>query len=1145
MKDRIVPATTIDAQAKASRPDSSAWVSANAGSGKTHVLTQRVIRLLLAGVPASKILCLTFTKAAAANMSLRIFNTLARWTALDDAQLQTAITATGSRFRPELIAVARKLFTRTIESPGGLKIQTIHGFCESVLHCFPFESNTPAGFDVIDDERRRELLEQAKAETFVAARADERLGYMLQYLSDRVSGFEFDSLIDEALRQAYTINRIFAELGNRPGDYRNRLSQALGLAQDDTRSSVVSKIVEDAFSFELLDGIAEMLGNCAATDKKLAERIYAYRATGGDERLDAYIDIFFSKGKRRGATTVKMITKAAQKADPMLLGRLEAEADRLEALIETLGVVDTIERSEALITLAVDILRRYQRLKRAWGVLDFDDLIERTLALLSRCDAAWVLYKLDSGIDHILVDEAQDTSDRQWRILEALSAEFTSGEGRTKAPRTFFAVGDEKQSIFSFQGAEPRLFDLTRRKFFNRNAAAALPFQDVRLNLSFRSGQGVLDAVDAVFAVPDNRRGLSNEDLTVVHEAWKRDLPALVEIWDPIGPQANAEKPEWLLPLDSLHRSEPAAILAERIADLVARLLDQSGRERVFDEKTGLARVVRGGDIMILLRRRGVLFEALIRALKHRGLPVAGADRLILKDHIAIMDLLALGRFCLLPEDDLSLACVLKSPLLGLDDDDLIAIAPERKGSLFAALCAGETAKMQAAAQTLLAWRMDAHRATPFEFYSAVVEAQDGRGRFLARLGDEAGDALDEFLRLALTREGLEAPSLQRFIEHIEAGTLEVKRDMEAAGRSIRVMTVHASKGLEARIVMLPDTCATPGGRFDPRLFLLQTDSGAPVLAWSSRARDDCAKVAAARKRSREELMNEYRRLLYVGMTRAEERLYVMGYYGARAPPVDCWHTMVRTALESRLGSSPAPWNAAENIWRMGAVCAPDSSSSAAETDAPACSADLPEWLYEPVVPPRRATPLRPSRSLARKPGGAEGVGQEPPNAAIEIGTLIHGMLRFLPSLDAAARRDAARVFLDAQAGALSIDTHNRLIDEAIGVIDHARLRPLFAAGSVPEAPVSARVVNSAGVVFDVAGRIDRVASVGGSVWFADFKTGFHPQPPPEYIRQIALYAAALASAFPDKLILGFLVWTRGPHIVEYSHDALRALLDE
>ncbi|MBV8661610.1 MAG: double-strand break repair helicase AddA, partial [Hyphomicrobiales bacterium] len=813
---REVPLPVRQAQQRASNPRASAWVSANAGSGKTHVLVQRVLRLLLDGVAPSGILCLTFTKAAAANMSARVFKTLSRWTGLDDDALAREIEKTGAG-RPDAtqLAFARRLFARTIETPGGLKIQTIHAFCERLLHLFPFEANVAAGFRVAEEREAALLMEDARTRAFARALETPQHGAAIARIAREAGADGFESLLHEALARREAIARLGDEAA-----YAAALRRALGLDIDDDAASIKRQIVRATPHWP---SWADELASGSTNDQKLADNLrQAAQAEDLDAAVVCYLAAFFTEngeGKPRGGEKRGLVTQALAKRLPSLPQRLSDEQERLIGLRDRLRAAEAMERSLALVGVARAVLQEYARLKGARGLLDFEDLIARTLALLDRADAAWVLYKLDAGIDHILVDEAQDTSEPQWAILGKLCDEFLAGEGVRARRRTFFAVGDEKQSIFSFQGAAPKMFSDTRRALERRHREAELDFDFVRLVLSFRSAPRVLEAVDRVFAAETVWRGLTGDDeRPPAHEAFHGDLPGLIEFWEPIKALKAPEREDWRMPLDAASREDPPVALARRIADVIARWLAPGSGERVRDPETQATRRIRAGDVMILVRSRGAFFEAMIRALKEKHVKTAGADRLVLRDSIAVMDLVAVGRSALRPEDDLTLAAALKSPLCGLDDDDLLAIAPGRPGSLAEALGAASEPRIAEARRRTEAWRERAANHSPYAFYARLMGEDGGRRGLLSRLGPEAGDAIDEFLALALAHERKTAPSLHAFLAEIEESDFAIKRDMEGAGDSVRVMTVHASKGLEAPIVFLPDTCSAPHGRHDAKL---------------------------------------------------------------------------------------------------------------------------------------------------------------------------------------------------------------------------------------------------------------------------------------------------------------------------------------
>lgn len=1145
MSGWTIPHHALEAQRKAANPAASVWVSAHAGSGKTYVLAQRVIRLLLAGVPPAKILCLTFTKAAAANMALRVFGILGAWTALDDDALRAEIAKTGAQASD--LAQARRLFARAVETPGGLKIQTIHAFCEKILHLFPFEANVAARFEVLTEEQQADLMARAKEEVLGEAMRGE--DNRLQDALERVAALTTADTFDKLLRQALGKRRAIAAAGRRqPGEVRKALAQAMGATDARSADAIRAEMAGGGIPQSEWEALAGALEGGLDTDRKRAAQIRKALAAGPETKCFEWLRVFFNKTDEKPTAT--LITKGLGKATG-LQPRLEDEQRRLIALRESLQVAEAVDRSEAITLLAERIVARYEQMKQARGLLDFDNLIERTLALLSRGDAAqWVLFKLDAGVDHVLVDEAQDTSEEQWGILQNLTEEFFAGAGagaQTKA-RTFFAVGDEKQSIFSFQGADVRLFAEMRRTFHRKVSGAGLAFDAVNLDLSFRSAIGVLENVDAVFQANGNHAGVTDEGW-LPHTALKKTLPGLVEVWEPIRPEELDDPADWRMPLDRRDAKAPPMLLAVRIARTIKDWLAPGSLEAVHDKK-GAKRRVRAGDILILVRKRGPFFEAVIRALKEHGVPVAGADRLELTSHLAVLDLIAAGDVALLARDDLTLACVLKSPFLNLDDDDLMKLATERKGSLWRALRASTEPKHREAVARIVEWRRRSGD-TPFQFYARILGAEGGRAALLARLGPEAADAADEFLRLALDSELLEAPSLVSFLHTMKSSQKSIKRDMEAAGEAVRVMTVHASKGLEAPIVFLPDTCTPPSGGHDPNIVTLKDGPSDEILAWRKDKASDPPALTATLTDHRLAEEHEHRRLLYVAMTRAEERLYVCGFTGKTEPKDGCWRNMIWNALQPQLGEAQAPWSADETVWRIGE---PARLSEKVAQVAEAQAAPTPDWLYAPAPrekPPE--PPISPSSALgaADQTGeaGLDHAGADPlaqDGLGLHIGSLTHTLLQYLPALPPDARRPAALRFLAARAHE-KIDEARReaLAERALRVMDDPVLAPIFAPGSRAEVNISARIRAHGGEI-PIIGQIDRLAVREDAILIADFKSGVPRDAdatPRAYVAQLALYAVAAAQLWPGRPVRAALVWTAGPRVVELPQDMLDAAL--
>ena len=720
MTARRIPADVLDIQRDASDPAASAWVAANAGSGKTHVLAQRVIRLLLRGTPPEKILCLTYTKAAAANMANRVFDTLARWTALDDTQLDAAIAGIEGR-RPDARrrVHARRLFAQALDTPGGLKVQTIHAFCTRLLHQFPFEAGVAARFEVLEDRTQSELIDRLRMAVLLqaAAQPESALGGALATVVAVAADQTFAEVVGETMARRDALTAWIARCGG-IAEAIAELSATLGVGMDETSESIGTEF----FSGSLIaaseyPAVAAALKQGAKGDKEHADRFASLATLDGAERLKAYQAIFCTAELE---PRKNLVTKAIRENHPGLFQRLIAEQERVCALIARRRAVATRERTAALVTIALEIINRYRAEKNQRGLLDYDDLIEKTLHLLANTDAAWVHYKLDLGIDHVLIDEAQDTSAPQWDIVAMLVAEFAAGAGARAVTRSIFAVGDEKQSIFSFQGAEPEQFAARRRTFQRRYETSGLEFRRREFKHSFRSCANILAAVDTVFSARAVFAGVTtDEDGIPPHIAVREQTPGMVELWPLIEPDEKPEIEGWDAPFDETQETSPRVKLARRIATTVRTWIKRGDAVGDGDDR----RAVRPGDILVLVRQRGALFEAVIRALKEAEVAVAGADRLVLIEHIAVMDLIALADALLLPDDDLALASVLKSPLFGLTEEQLFALAWNRKSASLRARLrarANDLEFMDANAQLerYAAW---ARHETPFGFYARIL----------------------------------------------------------------------------------------------------------------------------------------------------------------------------------------------------------------------------------------------------------------------------------------------------------------------------------------------------------------------------------------------------------------------------------------
>lgn len=1132
------PDRVVKPQHDASDPTVSAWASANAGSGKTHVLTQRVIKLLLRGEDPAKILCITFTKAAAATMATRVFNTLSAWTALDDADLDQAIRDIGVAPDEKLRTRARRLFALALETPGGLKVQTIHAFCTSLLHQFPFEADAGAGFEVLDDATQSQMLETLTLDVMLegAAQPGSAIGRALADAIKAAADQTFRELITEAVGQRDTIEA-WVERTVTVDAAIAELSATLGVGAHESAAAIENEMVDGGIDPATWLDVAAVLATGKKTDKDQAEKFRQAAQANGSARAERYISIFCT-GSQIGLTKRScrkdVITNTIRQANPEYADLLDREKERIGALIDTLRSVECRDRTRALITVAHEVIVRYRREKARRGLLDYDDLIDRTLALFERTSAAWVLYKLDLGINHLLLDEAQDTSPKQWKIIRTLVSEFTAGAGARSTKRTMFAVGDDKQSIFSFQGAAPEKFGEMKDGFERDFKAAKLEWRNVKLLTSFRSGEVVLQAVDAVFARPATYDALSSDKTKTVHEALPDKLPGHVDIWPLVLPEKKDDIEGWDAPFDTSSESSPQVRLAKKIAAHIT-----------LWQRTG----TKPGDVLILVRQRGPLFEAIIRQLKAAGIQVAGADRMVLLDHIAVMDLIALADALLLPEDDLALASVLKSPLFGLSEDDLFAIAHDRgRHSLHAALL-GKASEFSDAAERLTSLSTAALRDSPFTFYARLLGAGGARKRILARLGPEANDALDEFLNLALAYERRETPSLQGFVAWLRAANAEVKRDMEITRNEVRVMTVHGAKGLEAHTVILADTTTRPQGYRPPRLLDVTLANG-KGLVWAKSQDTDPPIVASAREAAKEASIAEYKRLLYVAMTRAEQRLVICGTAskseGSLGIDAQCWYRLIVGALvqgENALTIEMPSEDGDGPIWRLRKDVF-DFPAPPEKIDPPAES-PLPGWIHQPV-PPEAARTIGMAPSDADEMEWKRGNGELEREQALERGLLLHRLIQSLPELPPEHRAAAAEDYLLRNRKALPEENCALIATQAMAILDNSRFEALFAPGSRAEVPLIGILPRAGLAPYSVTGQVDRLVVTENEVLIADYKTN-RPAPaalsdvPPAYRRQLALYRALLQRIYPGRTVRAALVWTDNATLMELSQEALDA----
>ncbi|SMX26221.1 ATP-dependent helicase/nuclease subunit A [Pelagimonas phthalicica] len=1112
-------------QVDAASPGDSTWLAANAGSGKTRVLTDRVARLLLEGVLPEHILCLTYTKAAATEMQNRLFKRLGGWAMLNDDALRAELGTLGveSNLNADFLRDARTLFARAIETPGGLRIQTIHSFCSSLLRRFPLEAGVSPQFKEMED-RGAELL---RAE-ILDRMSDGPQSHLVQNIAPFISGDDTESLLAEICRRREAFG------GQTPDDIR----AGYGIAPDMTLDTLLSEVFLGS-EIPLLRGLVPLLRDSGKTDQNASVELARIKQPDHEALRILRAVCLTQAGTIRKNFPAKKLRLAASEtceAFDQLMARLERSLDIEKSLIAA-------QRDIALYAFAKAFLPAYEAEKTRRGWLDFDDLITRTRDLLSNEGvAAWVLYRLDGGIDHILVDEAQDTSPVQWQVIERLAQEFTSGEGaRADVRRTIFVVGDKKQSIYSFQGADPSEFDRMRDEFRDRLQNTDAPLISMTLEHSFRSAEPILRLADNTFD------GAISSGFTAdqKHIAFKGQMPGRVDLWPLVDEVKDDPDGNWYEPLDRVGSTHHTVILANRIAHFIKTTIDAETPLPIEKGFSGdyEARPVHAGDFLILVRGRSRLFKEIIRACKKADLPIAGSDRLKVMSELAVRDILALLSYLATPEDDLSLATALRSPLFGLSEQQLFDLAHHRGQKFLWEYLRDRRDAYPDTMAILDDLRGQTDFLRPYDLIERILTRHNGRRLLMGRLGPEAEDGINALLGQALTYEQGSVPSLTGFLQWAQSDNLEIKRAPDSAGETLRVMTVHGSKGLEAPIVIMPD-CADPNRT--SRDVLLTDDQGAfwkqPSAAQPTRQRDG---IAAQQEKERQ----ERDRLLYVGLTRAEKWL-VVAASGKIGKGEDIWYKQVARGMEAsgavdaEFDFGPYGTGKGQQLTHMDWSQLPLTRIEKPHRHSP----DLPAIFSQPAPEPTPPVETRSPSDLggAKALPGADGDSEE---VAKTRGTLLHELLEHLAPL-APDQREAVGQGLINRMGNLSktegvSDILPQILAEAQSVLSAPDLTRFFAAGTLAEVPITADLPE----IGRIHGVIDRLLVSDKKVIAVDFKSNRTipsqvSDTPEGLLRQMGAYAAALTQVFPDHEIETGLLWTATAHYMPIPHEIVTQSLD-
>ncbi|MBQ8785469.1 MAG: double-strand break repair helicase AddA [Alphaproteobacteria bacterium] len=1088
-------------QRLAANPKKSVWVGASAGTGKTKVLSDRVLRLLLEGVDSTKILCLTYTKAAAVEMSSRIAERLSKWAVMKEKDLEEELIKLYGKLpanadkAKKLKTKARQLFAILLDTPGGMKIKTIHSFCEEILKRFPLEANISPYFEIMDERNASQALDNIKKEilSFAAQNPQSEIGKSVKNITENVSEFSFGSVIDDVLKNRIKIDRSLTKYGSKE-NLLSEISKQINIPDDLT----LEDIINDFFAKADTDSLHSLMEieidfpiNCIENKNYL-------------EEYNKYIQIFLTGSNTiRSPKTIKGLSK---REDLILI--FNDEAMRCMDLTDKLKSFRLYNFTKSVLNLASELIEKYNEFKKIHAKLDFDDVIYRTRLLLENKEATkWVLYKLDGGIDNILIDEAQDTSPDQWAIVKAISDEFFAGQGSSENTRTIFAVGDRKQSIYSFQGADPDKFD----EMCNHFSQITPDFEKINLEVSFRSTPAILSAVNQLFGKESIKQGVASLNENIEHIAFREGEGGKVEFWEAIEPQKAKDDDKWELPVKRFSQESTSSRMAKTIAFKIKQMVDN--KEFLESQK----RPVQYSDFLILIRGRNDFCENFIRECKKLNINTGGIDRIHVLEQIAVQDLISLGKFLLLPDDDLSLAEVLKSPLFNLDDNDLFKLCWNRKGSLWKSLQSNE--KFSEVAQSIenLLNKVDYMR--PFDLYNYVLSEMGGRKKYYARMGLEAEDGLNEFMNLSLNFETDNVPTLQNFIHWIASDDVEIKREQEQGENNIvRMMTVHGSKGLQAPIVILPDTTGVPFCKEEAG-FIWNND----IFVYPSSKNDYDNFCKKLKEKQKQKMMEEYRRLMYVAVTRAEDRMIFCGFSKKQQIADDSWYSLFKETFsqiatpdendilsitsEQCFEKDSKPKNKREEVQTE----MPDFMNRHAEKESPL------------------SKPLRPSKPDS-EPANISPLIINKDRTLYKRGEIIHKLLQFLPTISKDKQIQTITDFLQQKAPDFIETDVEKICKEITFLLNNKEFGKVFGANSKAEVPIMGEVDGKI-----ISGQIDRLIIDDNQVIIVDYKTNKNvpDKIPAVYVSQLNAYKKLMKKIYPQKEIKTYILWTNTANMME------------
>lgn len=853
------------------------WIEASAGTGKTKTLIDRILLLLLHGASPNEILCITFTNAAASEMKSRLLEIVEILKNSDTEQIQTFLTNIGiNKITENLIEKCKQL--SEIMFSNEVKIMTIHSFCFSIINQFPIESNTFFSSKIIEEKQIKKILEQAITEVTLNEDCNPFLKKCIKFLGNSV--------------EPYTISEILLKQIPFKGEYLRIFSE--GIEKLKEKCANFFKVDVNFLNNLDLSEEYEIKFKSIEQNKQLFQDfLNAIKNNEESKQIYDSINNYFSDGKNKAENIFNIfLTKKNTPRKQILKKNILSENINLAEIINKIQniLLDTIEQQKritsAKLSLAITlfsatVIDKYEEIKEDQKVFEYDDILIKARKILLSENSDWIKFKISLNTSHVLIDEAQDTNEIQWEIIKIITEDFYTGNSVAN-DRSIFVVGDVKQSIYSFQGANPKHFLEAKEYFKKKLAESSIKLKEVFQNKSYRSTNTILNFVDKTFQSPALIKALTNESKEIIHTVNRKDTSSEIEIWPIINSTSSPYPTGWEIPIYAKQSCSPYIILAKKIALMIkekiqSKLFLPSKKRNITPE-----------DFLILFQRRNSFIMQVIKALKKEGIPVSGIDKLDLLEHISIQDILSLARFVLFPYDNLNLACLLKSPFCNISEKNLLSLCKDI--SFDNTILDNIKNFNEKLYQKLMHWIEISKKYTIYDFFYTILEKEKFKKRLAERSGIETINILEEFLQNVFEFEKNEdCPTLFNFLYWIQENNLKVNSN-NSIGNGVKLSTVHGAKGLQAPCVILADA----------NFYNINVDNYIwnDILLFYPNIENATKEIISLRNQEIKKRSDEYYRLLYVALTRAQDALYITGAKFEKDLNQNCWYKILLNTFE-------------------------------------------------------------------------------------------------------------------------------------------------------------------------------------------------------------------------------------------------------